>query len=146
MNGNKNFLIITSSIYLPGTVNTLPQFNLHKMLMMYLLQRKMRCRDVKEFVHSKNLIYPYVIFPLSYTQSVANFAVIVGCYSGLCHCSAIPSHPYYLSSYTSSSTSKFFIWRHFLADLGANSAPAAGPKYPCMWDPTFPAKQLSTSD
>lgn len=116
MNGNKNFLIITPSIYLPGTVNTLPQFNLLKMLMMYLLQRKMRCRDVKEFVHSQNLIYPYVIFPLSYTQSVANFAAIVGCYSGL----SLPCHtlsPLLLSTYTSSSTSKFFIWRRFLADL-----------------------------
>lgn len=67
MKGNKNILIVTPSIYLSATVNTLLQFNLHKVLMMYLLLRKMRFRDVKEFVHSQNLICPYVIFPLSYT-------------------------------------------------------------------------------
>lgn len=61
INGNKNILILTSSIFV-STRHCKHMISIHKMLMKYLLPRKMRFKDVRELVHKETPDLPH---PLS---------------------------------------------------------------------------------
>lgn len=83
-------------MYLPGTVNTWPQFYLHKMLMKYLLSRKMRFRDGRGFVQKETPDLP-IVLPLSYTITSGRLCCRLQLWSAVRDRSAVSALPHPLA-------------------------------------------------